>query len=71
MLSTMSTSGAAPEFAPSGCAAGAATGGLDGGPYSGYVGGLSKAATFGLRGAEHVGEFLAGRDATSERIATA
>jgi fumarate reductase flavoprotein subunit len=34
-------------------AAGAATGGLDGGPYSGYVGGLSKAATFGLRGAEH------------------
>jgi succinate dehydrogenase/fumarate reductase flavoprotein subunit len=52
-------------------AAGAATGGLDGGPYSGYVGGLSKAATFGLRGAEHVGEFLAGRDATSERIATA
>jgi fumarate reductase flavoprotein subunit len=40
-------------------AAGAATGGLDGGPYSGYVGGLSKAATFGLRGAEHAGGLVA------------
>jgi fumarate reductase flavoprotein subunit len=52
-------------------AAGAATGGLDGGPYSGYVGGLSKAATFGLRGAEHANEFVAGRSTTSEPIATA
>jgi len=39
-------------------AAGAATGGLDGGPYSGYVGGLSKAATFGLRAADHVSTFV-------------
>lgn len=39
-------------------AAGAATGGLDGGPLSGYVGGLSKAATFGLRGAEHAWSYL-------------
>jgi len=44
-------------------AAGAATGGLDGGPYSGYVGGLSKAATFGLRGAEHAATLLAGAGA--------
>jgi len=41
-------------------AAGAATGGLDGGPYSGYVGGLSKAATFGLRGAEHACASISG-----------
>jgi fumarate reductase flavoprotein subunit len=52
-------------------AAGAATGGLDGGPYSGYVGGLSKAATFGLRGAEHVGTFVASTGAASRPIAAA
>ncbi|MGE0803825.1 MAG: FAD-binding protein, partial [Lautropia sp.] len=39
-------------------AAGAATGGLDGGPRSGYVGGLSKAAIFGLRGAEHAWTYV-------------
>lgn len=33
-------------------AAGSATGGLEGGPISGYVGGLSKAAVFGLRAGE-------------------
>jgi fumarate reductase flavoprotein subunit len=49
-------------------AAGAATGGLDGGPFSGYVGGLSKAATFGLRGAEHAATLRAGA-AASGRIA--
>lgn len=46
-------------------AAGASTGGLDGGPYSGYVGGLSKAATFGLRGAEHACSFITGMPATA------
>lgn len=35
-------------------AAGSATGGLEGGPVAGYTGGLSKAATFGLRAAEEV-----------------
>jgi fumarate reductase flavoprotein subunit len=50
-------------------AAGAATGGLDGGPYSGYVGGLSKAATFGLRGAEHASALITGAAATQEAAA--
>ncbi len=35
-------------------AAGAATGGIEGGPAIGYTGGLSKAAVFGFRAAEHV-----------------
>jgi fumarate reductase flavoprotein subunit len=35
-------------------AAGSATGGLEGGPQSGYVGGLAKAAVFGLRAGEAV-----------------
>jgi fumarate reductase flavoprotein subunit len=35
-------------------AAGAATGGLEGGPEIGYLGGLMKATTFGLRAAEHI-----------------
>lgn len=35
-------------------AAGTTTGGLEGGPHVGYVGGLIKAAVFGLRAAEHV-----------------
>jgi fumarate reductase flavoprotein subunit len=43
-------------------AAGATTGGLDGGPFSGYVGGLSKAATFGLLAAEHAYTFTTGVD---------
>ena len=34
-------------------AAGAATGGIEGGPAIGYTGGLSKAAVFGFRAAEH------------------
>jgi fumarate reductase flavoprotein subunit len=34
-------------------AAGATTAGLEGGPVSGYVGGLAKALVFGLRAAEH------------------
>ncbi len=34
-------------------AAGATTGGIEGGPLIGYVGGLSKAAVFGFRSAEH------------------
>jgi len=50
-------------------AAGAATGGLDGGPYSGYVGGLSKAATFGLRGAEHIVSLVAGIPEKATRAA--
>ncbi len=33
-------------------ATGATTGGIEGGPYAGYVGGLAKAAIFGLRAAE-------------------
>jgi len=39
-------------------AAGAATGGIEGGPRTGYIGGLSKAATFGFRAAEHAVEWL-------------
>lgn len=35
-------------------AAGGSSGGLEGGPGIGYVGGLSKAATTGLRAAEHI-----------------
>ncbi len=35
-------------------AAGATTGGIEGGPAIGYIGGLSKAAVFGFRAAEHV-----------------
>ncbi|MSP04721.1 MAG: FAD-dependent oxidoreductase [Acetobacteraceae bacterium] len=35
-------------------AAGSTTGGIEGGPLAGYIGGLSKAATFGFRAAEHV-----------------
>jgi len=35
-------------------AAGATTGGLEGGPYAGYTGGLSKSLVFGLRCAEHI-----------------
>jgi fumarate reductase flavoprotein subunit len=35
-------------------AAGAATGGLEGGAGVGYVGGLIKAATFGIRAAEAI-----------------
>jgi fumarate reductase flavoprotein subunit len=38
-------------------AAGACTGGLEGGPEIGYLGGLMKAATFGLRAAEHIAKF--------------
>jgi len=34
-------------------AAGACTGGIEGGPLTGYVGGLSKSATFGFLAAEH------------------
>ena len=41
-------------------AAGATTGGLEGGPHHGYVGGLSKAAIFGLRTAEHIGTHILG-----------
>ncbi len=37
-------------------AAGAATGGLEGGPYSGYTGGLSKASVFGLLAAESIAQ---------------
>ena len=33
-------------------AAGCATGGLEGGEFSGYIGGLSKSAVFGLRAGE-------------------
>lgn len=40
-------------------AAGAATGGLEGGPRSGYVGGLVKAGVTGLRAAEHAAAALA------------
>jgi fumarate reductase flavoprotein subunit len=35
-------------------AAGCCTGGLEGGPLAGYTGGLSKAAVFGLRAADHI-----------------
>ncbi|MBC7437100.1 MAG: FAD-binding protein [Bdellovibrionales bacterium] len=42
-------------------AAGAATGGLEGGPRSGYVGGLIKAGVTGLRASEHIaGKHVAG-----------
>jgi fumarate reductase flavoprotein subunit len=37
-------------------AAGTTTGGLEGGPHAGYVGGLIKAAVFGLRAAEHAAQ---------------
>ena len=37
-------------------AAGSATGGIEGGRLAGYIGGLSKAATFGFRAAEHAAE---------------
>ena len=37
-------------------AAGSATGGIEGGPLAGYIGGLSKAATFGFRAAEHAAD---------------
>ena len=42
------------EAIPGLYAAGAATGGIEGGPAIGYTGGLSKAAVFGFRAAEHV-----------------
>ena len=35
-------------------AAGASTGGLEGGPRTGYVGGLVKCGITGLRAAEHI-----------------
>jgi fumarate reductase flavoprotein subunit len=35
-------------------AAGAATGGLEGGPFTGYTGGLSKASVFGMLAAESI-----------------
>jgi fumarate reductase flavoprotein subunit len=41
-------------------AVGATTGGLEGGTEIGYVGGLIKAATFGLRAAEQIARSLAG-----------
>jgi fumarate reductase flavoprotein subunit len=39
-------------------AAGSATGGLEGGPYAGYTGGLSKAGVFGLVAAETIANSL-------------
>ena len=39
-------------------AAGSATGGIEGGKLAGYIGGLSKAATFGFRAAEHAVEWV-------------
>ena len=42
------------KFIPGVYAAGAATGGVEGGPRSGYVGGLAKALVFGLRAAQSV-----------------
>ena len=41
-------------------AAGSTTGGIDGGPYAGYVGGLAKAAVFGLRAAEDAASKIRG-----------
>jgi len=41
-------------------AAGATTGGIEGGPFIGYVGGLSKAAVFGFRAAEHAAVTIRG-----------
>lgn len=40
-------------------AAGSSTGGLEGGPYSAYVSGLSKAAVFGKHAAEHIAASIA------------
>lgn len=48
-------------------AAGATTGGLEGGPLTGYTGGLSKASTFGLLAAEAAAEALG---AQSQRAAS-
>jgi fumarate reductase flavoprotein subunit len=42
-------------------AAGATTGGIEGGPAIGYTGGLSKAAVFGFRAAEHAAAAQGGR----------
>jgi fumarate reductase flavoprotein subunit len=42
-------------------AVGATTGGLEGGTDVGYVGGLIKAATFGMRAAEHIARFVGAR----------
>jgi fumarate reductase flavoprotein subunit len=39
-------------------AAGSTTGGIEGGPRIGYIGGLAKAAVFGLRAAEHAAGFI-------------
>jgi len=39
-------------------AAGATTGGLEGGPFAGYTGGLTKSLVFGLRCAEHIAGVL-------------
>ena len=41
-------------------AAGTTTGGIEGGPFIGYVGGLSKAAVFGFRAAEHAAATIRG-----------
>lgn len=48
-------------------AAGAATGGLEGGIYSGYVGGLAKAFLCGLRAAESIARVKNGVDHTGAR----
>ena len=39
-------------------AAGATTGGIEGGPAIGYTGGLSKAAVFGFRAAQHAAGYV-------------
>lgn len=44
-------------------AAGATTGGIEGGPLIGYTGGLSKAAVFGYRAAEHLAASIRGTQA--------
>jgi fumarate reductase flavoprotein subunit len=41
-------------------AAGATTGGIEGGPFIGYIGGLSKAAVFGFRAADHAAGIIKG-----------
>jgi fumarate reductase flavoprotein subunit len=41
-------------------AAGTTTGGIEGGPFVGYIGGLSKAAVFGFRAAEHAAATIKG-----------
>ena len=41
-------------------AAGATTGGIEGGPFIGYIGGLSKAAVFGFRAAGHAAATIKG-----------